>query len=89
VIEKTITIFRNKKPKKPKIWTFGFFFGFFKNLKNLGFFKSDFYSPGIQQQLNTGCISYQVIRASAAFLLQATSLVELFNATSRSSVDDH
>jgi len=22
VIEKTITIFRNKKPKKPKIWTF-------------------------------------------------------------------
>jgi len=39
VIEKTITIFRNKKPKKPKIWTFGFF-RFFKNLKNLGFLKA-------------------------------------------------
>jgi len=39
VIEKTITIFRNKKPKKPKIWTFGFL-GFLKNLKNLGFLKA-------------------------------------------------
>ena len=39
MIEKTITIFRNKKPKKPKIWTFGFF-RFFKNLKNLGFLKA-------------------------------------------------
>jgi len=37
VIEKTIAIFRNKKPKKPKIWTFGFFLGF---LKNLGFLKA-------------------------------------------------
>jgi len=40
VIEKTITIFRNKKPKKPKIWTFVGFLGFFKNLKNLGFLKA-------------------------------------------------
>jgi len=39
VIEKTITIFRNKKPKKPKIWTFGVF-RFLKNLKNLGFLKA-------------------------------------------------
>jgi len=46
VIEKTITIFRNKKPKKPKIWTFGFFLDFSKKPKNLVFLKSDFYSPG-------------------------------------------
>ena len=39
MIEKTITIFRNKKPKKPKIWTLGFL-GFLKNLKNLGFLKA-------------------------------------------------
>jgi len=41
VIEKTITIFRNKKPKKPKIWTLGFF-RFFKKPtgKNLGFLKA-------------------------------------------------
>jgi len=45
VIEKTITIFRNKNPKKPKIWTFGFF-RFFKKPKKPRFFKSDFYSPG-------------------------------------------
>jgi len=39
--EKTITIFRNKKPKKPKIWTFFVFLRFFlKNLKNLGFLKA-------------------------------------------------
>jgi len=40
VTEKTITIFRNKEPKKPKIWTFGFFRFFLKNLKNLGFLKA-------------------------------------------------
>jgi len=40
VIEKTITIFRNKKPKKPKIWTLGFFKVFLKNLENLGFLKA-------------------------------------------------
>jgi len=40
VIKKTITIFKNKKPEKPKIWTFVFlgdfwvFLGFLKNLKN-------------------------------------------------------
>jgi len=40
VIEKTITIFRNKKPKKTKIWTFGVFKVFLKSLKNLGFLKA-------------------------------------------------
>jgi len=45
VIEKTITIFRNKKPKKPKIWTFVVFLGFFKKPKKPRFFKSDLYSP--------------------------------------------
>ena len=30
------------KPKKPKFWTFEVFLGFFKNLKNLGFFRSHF-----------------------------------------------
>jgi len=43
VIEKTITIFRNKKPKKPKIWTFGFLV-FLINLKT-HVFKGDFYNP--------------------------------------------
>ena len=40
MIEKTITIFRNKKPKKPKIWTFVVFLGFLKKPKNLGFLKA-------------------------------------------------
>jgi len=45
VIEKTITIFRNKKPKKPKIWTFvvfRFFYilGFLKKPKKPGFLKA-------------------------------------------------
>jgi len=44
VIEKTITIFRNKKPKKPKIWTLGFLV-FFEKPRNLGFLKATSYSP--------------------------------------------
>jgi len=44
VIEKTITIFRNKKPKNLKFGLLGFL-GFFKKPKKPRFFKSDFYSP--------------------------------------------
>jgi len=40
VIEKTITIFRNKKPKNLKFGLLGFFRFFKKNLKNLGFLKA-------------------------------------------------
>jgi len=39
VIEKTITIFRNKKPKNLKFGLLGFF-RFFKKPKNLGFLKA-------------------------------------------------
>ena len=45
MIEKTITIFRNKKPKNLKfglLW----FLVFLKNLKKPRFFNSDFYRPG-------------------------------------------
>jgi len=40
VIEKNITIFRNKKPKKNLKFGLLGFFRFFKNLKNLGFLKA-------------------------------------------------
>jgi len=39
VTEKTITIFRNKKPKNLKFGLLGFL-GFLKSLKNLGFLKA-------------------------------------------------
>jgi len=42
VIEETITIFRNKKPKNLNFWVF---LGFLKKPKKPRFFKSDFYSP--------------------------------------------
>ena len=47
VIEKTIIIFRKQKTLNLKLGLLRFL-SFFKNLKNLGFFKSDFYSPGVE-----------------------------------------
>ena len=51
MIEKTITIFRNKKPKKNLKFGLLGFLGFFKKPKKPRFFKSDFYSPGLESTL--------------------------------------
>jgi len=54
VIEKTITIFRNKKPKNLKFGLSGFL-GFFKKPKKPRFFKSDFYSPAREVMPSIRC----------------------------------